>query len=219
MAEQSRTVPRKKPRQERSRATVDAILEATAHILVAHGFEDTTTRQVAERAGVSIGSLYQYFPSKEALITALVDRQVQRVLAVCSEALQAQSRREPREVVREVALGLMKAYAVNPRLHQVLISEGLRLGMLARLRMFEQRIETVVQSYLVQSGNELRPRRMELATFLLTRGIRGIIWSAAIERPELFEDPELADELGELMLGYLLPAEGSSAPRRRAKAK
>jgi len=205
MAERSRTVPRKKPRQERSRATVDAILEAAAHILVAHGFEATTTRQVAEKAGVSIGSLYQYFPSKEALITALVERQVQRVLEVCTEALQARGPRPPKEVVREVALGLMKAYAVNPRLHQVLISEGLRLGMLDRMQVFESRIETVVRGFLLHSVSTLRPRRVELSTFVITRAIRGVIWAAAIERPELFEDPELADELGELMLGYLLP--------------
>lgn len=208
MAQRSRSVPRKEPRQERSRATVDAILEAAAHILVAHGFEDTTTRQVAERAGVSIGSLYQYFPSKEALITALVERQVQRVLDVCTEALQPQGSRSTQQVVRDVALGLMKAYAVNPRLHQVLISEGLRLGMLERIHSFEQRIETVVRGFLLHYQGQLRPRRIELATFVITRAIRGIIWSAAIERPELFEDPELADELGELMLGYLLPATG-----------
>lgn len=213
MAQRSRSVPRKKPRQERSRATVDAILEATAHILVAHGFEDTTTRQVAERAGVSIGSLYQYFPSKEALITALLERQIQRVLDVCTEALQPQGPRSTQQVVRDVALGLMKAYAVNPRLHQVLISEGLKLGMMERVQSFEQRIETVVRSFMLHYSGQLRTRRVELATFIITRAMRGIIWSAAIERPELFEDPELADELGELMLGYLLPA----SPSRSAK--
>jgi AcrR family transcriptional regulator len=205
MAERSRTVPRKKPRQERSRATVEAILEAAAHILVEHGFEDTTTRQVAERAGVSIGTLYQYFPSKEALITALVERLIQHVLKVCTEALQAHGPRPAEEVVPEVVRGLMKAYAVNPRLHQVLISEGLKLGMLDRLQAFEQRIETVVRSCLLTTQNTLRPRRLELATFMLTRATRGVIWSAAIERPDLFEDPALADELGALMLGYLLP--------------
>lgn len=205
MAERSRSVPRKKPRQERSRATVDAILEAAAHILVSHGLEGATTRQVAERAGVSIGSLYQYFPSKEALITALVERQVQRVLEVCTEELQAQDARPPHEVVRSVALGLMKAYAVNPRLHQVLIGEGLKLGMMESLVSFEQRIESLVRGFLVSYGGDLRPQRVELATFILTRSIRGVVWSIAVERPELFEDPELAEELGALMLGYLLP--------------
>lgn len=205
MAERSRTVPRKKPRQERSRATVDAILEATAHILVSHGYEATTTRLVAERAGVSIGSLYQYFPSKEALITAMVERQVQSVLDVCAGALEGHGPRPPQVVVREVTLGLMKIYGANPRLYQVLLSEGMRLGMMERLEVAELRIEDVVRGFLQQYGGDLRPRRVQLATFLLTRSVRGVIWSAAIERPELFDDPALADELCELILGYLLP--------------
>jgi hypothetical protein len=77
--------------------------------------------------------------------------------------------------------------------------------MMDRLQVFEKRIEAVVRGFLLHSGNTLRPRRVDLATFVITRAIRGVIWSAAIERPELFEDPELADEFGELMLGYLLP--------------
>src|SRR3954447_10769421 len=72
MAPKLRTVPRKSPRQDRSRATVDAILEAAARVLVKQGFERTTTNRVAEAAGVSVGSLYQYFPSQEALVAALV---------------------------------------------------------------------------------------------------------------------------------------------------
>ncbi|WP_224243895.1 hypothetical protein [Hyalangium gracile] len=104
---------------------------------------------------------------------------------------------------------------------EVLISEGLRLGMMDRLQAFERRIEALVRSYLVHFGRELRTQRVELATFLLTRAIRGVIWSAAVERPELFEDPQLAHELGELMLGYLLPVESAgpatSAPRGKPR--
>ncbi len=87
----------------------------------------------------------------------------------------------------------------------MLVSEGLKLGMMDRLQAFENRIETEARGFLLHSGTPLRPRRVELATFVLTRAIRGIMWSVAIERPELFEDPELADELSELMLRYLLP--------------
>src|SRR5687767_9201431 len=67
---------RKTASQARSRATVDAILRATAHILVREGYDHLTTNRVADRAGVSIGSLYQYFPGKEALVKALLDRHV-----------------------------------------------------------------------------------------------------------------------------------------------
>lgn len=64
--------PRRKPRQARAQATVDAILQAAAHILVEQGFEGFNTNAVAERAGVSVGSLYQYFPNKEAIIAEMV---------------------------------------------------------------------------------------------------------------------------------------------------
>src|SRR5687768_7969228 len=74
MNRQVRTTPRKRPRQARSKATVDTILEATARILVKHGFDGLTTNGVAAAAGVSIGSLYQYFPNKEALVSALIER-------------------------------------------------------------------------------------------------------------------------------------------------
>ena len=64
--------PRKSPVQARSAATVDAILEAAARILESEGFEGYTTNAIAKRAGVSIGSLYQYFPNKDAVTAALV---------------------------------------------------------------------------------------------------------------------------------------------------
>jgi AcrR family transcriptional regulator len=66
------TEPRKLPQQERSRIAVEAILEATTRILTEEGYEKANTNRIAERAGVSIGSLYQYFPNKESLMTALM---------------------------------------------------------------------------------------------------------------------------------------------------
>src|SRR3546814_9174202 len=67
------TNPRKLPRQERSKATVEAILIAATQVLIEDGYERATTARVAERAGVSVGSLYQYFPNKEALVGTLVE--------------------------------------------------------------------------------------------------------------------------------------------------
>jgi len=65
-----RTSPRKKPRQERSVATVEVILDATARVLCSTGYDRASTNRIAMSAGVSVGSLYQYFPSKEALVAA-----------------------------------------------------------------------------------------------------------------------------------------------------
>src|SRR5438552_3934720 len=81
MPRQVATKPRKRPRQARSQATVDAILEATTRILLKQGFDSLTTNAAAAAAGVSIGSLYQYFPNKEALVAALIERHVETMNA------------------------------------------------------------------------------------------------------------------------------------------
>src|SRR5208282_4089553 len=86
-ARKPQTNPRKLASQERSRSTVDALLEATARILVKEGYDRASTNRIAELAGVSIGSLYQYFPSKEALVAAVIDRHTQEVSEVTRKAL------------------------------------------------------------------------------------------------------------------------------------
>ena len=78
--------PRKKPQQQRSRATIETIFEATIQVLLANGFDRTTTIQIADRAGVSIGSLYQYFPNKRALLAAIVRRHVGDVVDATAAA-------------------------------------------------------------------------------------------------------------------------------------
>jgi AcrR family transcriptional regulator len=82
--------PRKKPQQRRSRATIDTIFEAAIQFLLANGLDGITTLQIAERAGVSVGSLYQYFPNKRALLAAVVKRHVGEVadatIAACQSA-------------------------------------------------------------------------------------------------------------------------------------
>lgn len=88
----SDSASRRRPRQARSRATVDAILTAAAEVFDAEGFEAGTISRIVERAGVSVGSVYQYFPDKDALLTALAERywsRTQEQLAVFEGALAA----------------------------------------------------------------------------------------------------------------------------------
>jgi AcrR family transcriptional regulator len=78
---------RKKPLQSRSRATVEAVLVAAAHILEDRGLAGFNTNAVADRAGVSIGSLYQYFPSKDAILVALMEQSLTMFSEDLSEAI------------------------------------------------------------------------------------------------------------------------------------
>ncbi|MBE0604637.1 MAG: helix-turn-helix transcriptional regulator, partial [Deltaproteobacteria bacterium] len=73
---EKRFEPRKQPVQKRSRATVEDILAAAAQVFEDHGYANGTTNRIAEQAGVSIGTLYQYFPSKEAIAVALLERHI-----------------------------------------------------------------------------------------------------------------------------------------------
>ena len=81
------TEPRKRPQQERSRIAVEAILEATTRILTEEGYEKANTNRIAERAGVSIGSLYQYFPNKESLMNALMVKHSDEIIELVESKL------------------------------------------------------------------------------------------------------------------------------------
>jgi AcrR family transcriptional regulator len=78
--------PRKLPLQERSTFTVEAITEATIQVLLSHGTDRLTTTRVAERAGVSVGTLYQYYPNKHSLMCALLERKHDSVSAAIEAA-------------------------------------------------------------------------------------------------------------------------------------
>jgi AcrR family transcriptional regulator len=115
---------RKEPRQARSRATTDAILDAAAHILGERGWAGLTTNGVAEVAGVSIGSLYQYFPNKLALIEAVRRRHFDDVLAVLRAAADEKISRQRR--IAALVDGMITIHSRYPAAHRVLLEESPR---------------------------------------------------------------------------------------------
>lgn len=100
--------PRKRPVQARSAATVDAIVQATIQVLLTHGARHLTTTRVAERAGVSVGTMYQYFPHKEALLHAVIERYLGEV-ADAVEGTCEQTLGQPLEVASDA---LVSAYVI-----------------------------------------------------------------------------------------------------------
>jgi AcrR family transcriptional regulator len=112
---------RKAPQQARSRFTIDAILDAAAHILGERGWAGLTTNRVAEAAGVSIGSLYQYFPNKLALIEAVRRRHFEEVLAVLHAAAEDRTPRKRR--IAALVDGMIAVHSRYPAAHRVLLEE------------------------------------------------------------------------------------------------
>ena len=146
MNRQVKTTPRKRPRQDRAKATVDTILAASARVLVKRGFDGFTTNEVASAAGVSIGSLYQYYPNKEALVAALLEQHVEEMSAMLMGELARVSLLPMAQAVRVVIEMTIRAHAVEPELHRVLTEQVPRVGRLARIREETAAVSTMLAS-------------------------------------------------------------------------
>ncbi len=194
--------PRKRPLQARSQATVEAILEATTHILSQHGYEELSTNRVALRAGVSIGSLYQYFPSKEALVGELMDRHCDRMNALFGEAFLSGALRTPRELARLVIGAIYEAKLENPELSRVLREKLPHLGRTSRLEQSLEQIAQAVADYLEQRKELLRVDCPKRAAFYVVELGEALTMSSVLKRPET--DPEVAiDEITDIVTRYL----------------
>lgn len=194
--------PRKQPKQERSQVTVEAILSATAHILTENGYNRLTTNRVAERAGVSIGSLYQYFPNKEALIFALAEHHANEMVQLAKQHLEGLSDRTIPEVLRQIIKAALAAHAVNPKLHRVLHEQIPHSEVMKRLD--QAKVENLLRSFLAQRSDQLRPKNLELAVFMVERTIRALIHGAMFDHPELLKTGELERELTLMLSAYLV---------------
>src|SRR5512137_2473617 len=120
-----RLEPRKPPVQGRSRATVAEILAAAIQVFETHGYAAGTTNRIAERAGVSVGTLYQYFPSKESVAVALLERHIQETNRKLHEWIghMVSKRHGLREAMEDYARGVMEVHEHHPRLQHILLEE------------------------------------------------------------------------------------------------
>jgi len=122
MTTAKRTFARREPKQQRSRQTVDCVLEAVQLVVKRHGTQAITTNRIAEAAGVSVGSLYQYFPDKRAIFTALHDRHVDDVRQVIGQTTAAYAAAPLREFTAELVQGLVNVHVDAAELHEIVSS-------------------------------------------------------------------------------------------------
>ena len=196
-----RTGLRKQPVQQRAVQTVEAILEAAAYILVRDGWDRFTTNRVAERAGVNIASLYQYFPGKEAIVAELQRRHMGKVRAALPGAQAAlRSRPDLRGRLRLIVDAAVREHGAAPALHRIFAEELPR-----RVRRHPASDEADEQRFwrelLGASAEGLRD--VDLAIFICRAASQAVIHQAASERPELLASPVFAEELTALLERYL----------------
>ncbi len=206
MAGRPLTRPRKAASQERSRATVDALVEATARILVRDGFDRASTNRIARAAGVSVGSLYQYFPSKEALVAAVIERHNRDLMAVARAALADAEALPLADGVRQLVGAAIAAHRVDPKLHRVLAEQTPRIGALADVEVFNRENYDLFRAYLERHRDELTVADLDLAAFVSVTSIEALTHVAVLRRTEFLTSEAagaLVDDATRLVLGYL----------------
>ena len=196
-----RLQPRKAPRQPRSAQTVEAIVEAAARILESGGLAAFNTNAVAERAGVSVGSLYQYFPGKDALIGAL-SRRERALLAAEIAAASAGTDGLPLEtVLRRLVRAALRRQLARPVLARILDFEEQRLGLEPGDAAASGGIAAALGSVLRRHRRRLRRLRLDEAVPDLMAMARALIDAAAARGA--IDARRLEDRIVRAALGYL----------------
>ena len=206
MAPRPLTSPRKEASQDRSLATVNALVGAMARILVKEGFDKASTNRVAEVAGVSIGSLYQYFPSKEALVAAVIERHNEEIMLTVRNELFDIATQPLAQGVRQLIAVAVKAHRVDPKLHRVLAEQIPRVGKLERVEAFNSRNYSLFRDYLESRRDELGAPDLDLASFVCATSIEALTHNAVLHFPEPLSDEAmeaLVDEGTRLIVGFL----------------
>lgn len=195
--------PRKVPTQERAQATVEAILEATAGVLRTQGYDGLTTNKVADAAGVSVGSLYQYFPGKDALVTALLLRFAERQRATFFGAIAGLGEAPVAIVIGAVVDSLADQVDADPELGAVLMNQIPRVGELGQVIAYnEETLAVPLRAFLEARRDELAVDDLHAATFLLTHSIPPLLQRLRIRRPPRDERDAVFRELKTMLVSY-----------------
>jgi len=202
-------IRRRLPKQERSRRLVEAIVEAAQIVLAESGPDALTTVNVAQRAGVSVGSLYQYFAGRDALLFAVYEQELAHFRGAWRAWRAAEESRTTEQRIRE-GLALTLAHyrrlaALDPSFFLAHRAEIARAVAPRARAAGRERLGT--RDDLLRGRAVLKHARIEradVASFVLTRGVPGLLDAALAHDPAILSAPAFEQELYELVAGYLL---------------
>jgi AcrR family transcriptional regulator len=198
--------PRREPVQDRALATVEAIAEAAAQVFARYGYAAGTTNRIARRAGISIGTLYQYFPNKDAILVALVERHVREGERIVGSLLVELIERSPppREALERLLRALLELHRHEPKLHRVLFEEAPRSPELrARLEQIFEQVSVGLERYLVDRP-EVTVADARLAAQLVVQTIEAITHGLVIHPRADVAPDQYARETATMLERYLV---------------
>lgn len=203
-------LPRKKPRQQRSQEMVSAILEATARVLREGGADAVSTNRVAKVAGVSVGSLYQYFPNKDALIQALAVEHSREQIHQLSTTMASEVATGPADVIRNFVRSSILVHKEDSLLHLAITMAMMTRGQ--EMALQEHAVaRDLVLAYMLAHREVLDVPEPEHAAWILVTTVDMLIHTALFADPARLDDPAFEAEIVRLVLRYV----GLETPRPR----
>jgi AcrR family transcriptional regulator len=194
---------RRKPRQARAQETVEIIYEATARILQREGRAVLTTNHIAEGAGISVGTLYQYFPHKEAILLAMARREIKKMADTITKTMADHSANAPEAMARQAIRTLIaesgKRRKVRRAAFQTLVAAGFGHEL-------DKNLDDIARIIALGTGRFLPGRATPIppvTLFILTRAVNGVLVAAANEGSPYLGMMEFEDELVRLVRGFL----------------
>jgi AcrR family transcriptional regulator len=193
---------RKKPRQARAGVTVDAIFEATIQVLLSEGIHRLTTTRVAERAGVSVGSMYQYFPHKQALLYALNERYLDRLAERVEQACLSCHRAATQVMVETLVNAYWDAKTERAEVTRALYNSAVELDNQALIDAFARRMDLATMAMLKSAPDAEYPN-LDLVNTTLLSVIFGTVRNVFERNLPVADQAAIRQELKAMCLSYL----------------
>jgi len=202
-AKQSGPRRRRRPARRSGEQIVAAILQGAEQLLERGGVEQITTNRIAALAGVSVGSLYQYFPNKEAIVCELALRLDLRALEAAGAHVEAAAGRSLEESANITARAVLARQIGSPRLRRALQLDVPGRWLEGPREAIDERIGAMVARVLAEREAEIREGDRERMVFIIQHALEGVAEAAVARRPAYLEDEAFGEELAQLLFRFL----------------
>ena len=194
---------RNQPRQERSQETMENIIQATAHILEKEGFEKTSTNKIAAKAGVSIGSLYQYFSTKESILSLLMEKYIENQMNIMDKALKEKNSADLESTIRAIICATLESKRKNRRFTKIFAQKIFDLNKLNLLKKLDEYSMKLFKEHIEKFSTQLRQENLDLSLYIIIQCVKLVPVTLMFNNEFDLDHQKLEDELVHLTYQYL----------------
>jgi AcrR family transcriptional regulator len=173
---------------------------------VAKGYDAITTDAVAERAGVSVGSLYQYFPNKESLVAALIRNHAEEIIDTVRAALSQHAGASMEVVLRALINAGIEAHRIDPALHKVIYEQVPREVYPVEARLVSRELQSLLETFLNGRAPDLPKQRIRMIAFMVETIVEALTHRAVVEAPDWLRSGRIEREASVVLSPYLAEA-------------